>query len=75
MECICPLIQAEDVYGIYGGLKDPCVGPSWVNTAGATLDAHAMDQVAVELAWEEVAKEFNGEAGSVGNAALTLSIN
>jgi len=72
MECTCPLIQAEEVYGIYGGLKDPCVGPSWVNTAGPTLDIHAMNPVAVEMAWEEVAKEFNGK---VGSAALTLSIN
>ena len=58
MECICALIQAEDSYDAYGGLQDPCEGPSYVNMAGATLNAYSLNQYTVVLTWESVAREF-----------------
>ena len=74
MECVCPLIEADIDYTIFGGLQNPCddspvpkEGGYGQNTGGAVLANHTMDSDAVRSAWEAVALEFGKKTANYGS--------
>ena len=70
-ECICPLLDANVDYEIFGGLQSPCgdasdgqqaQGDFVQNTAGAVLQQFVQDQAVIDAAWAAVAMAF-GDGG------------